>query len=85
MPRYIRIALFRAIRTGRIEIDGPGLARLGKRMRDSGFEWPDVDTLVAAWLATLDELFADRFGAEVREEWVRFYAVLRAQSAARMG
>jgi hypothetical protein len=85
MPRYIRIALFQAIRKGRIEINGPGLARLGKRLCDSGFDWPDVDTLVAAWLATLDELFADRFGAEVREEWVRFYGALRAQSAARTG
>jgi hypothetical protein len=85
MPRYFRIALFQAIRKGRIDIDGPGLARLGERLCDNGFDWPELDTLVAAGLATLDELLADRFGAEVREEWVRLYGVLRARSAARLG
>lgn len=80
MPRYFRFAFFRACRTSRIDISAPGLGRLGKRLCANGFDWPDVDTLVAAWLAALDETLGEAFEADAREEWVRLYGILRAQS-----
>jgi hypothetical protein len=83
MPRYFRLAFFQAPRKRRIDTDAPGLGRLGKRLCAIGFDWPDVDTLVAAWLATLDETLGDAFEADAREEWVRLYGILRAQSTPR--
>jgi hypothetical protein len=80
MPRYFRLAFFAACRHKVIVTDGPGLWRLGKRLCAAGFDWPDVDTLVAAWLATLEDILGDRFEAEVREEWVRLYGIVRSQS-----
>jgi hypothetical protein len=78
LPRYMRFALFKLQRTRTLVLDAPGMGRLGKRLCSAGFDWPDVDTLVAAWLATLEEVLAERFGAEVREEWVRLYRALRS-------
>jgi hypothetical protein len=43
-----------------------------------------VDTLVAAWLATLEEVLGERFGSDVREEWVRLYRALRSDSPGRI-
>jgi hypothetical protein len=81
MPRYIRRALLQAIQERRIETVSPGMKRLGKRLCENGFDWPDVDTLAAAWLAALDDILNDRFGSEVREEWVRLYGVMRGEAA----
>jgi hypothetical protein len=83
MPRYFRLAFFAACRKQAIVADGPGLGRLGKRLCANGFDWTDVDTLVAAWLATLEDVLGEQFRAEVREEWVRLYRTLRAQSSDR--
>lgn len=80
LPRYMQFALYRLQRTRVLALDGRGMARLGKRLCSAGFDWPDVDTLVAAWLATLEESLGDAFDGEVREEWVRLYGTLRAQS-----
>jgi hypothetical protein len=60
------------------------MGRLGKRLCSAGFDWPDVDTLVAAWLATLEEVLGERFGSDVREEWVRLYRALRSDSPGRI-
>jgi hypothetical protein len=80
LPRYMQFALHRLLRTRTLIIDGSGMGRLGKRLCSAGFDWADVDTLVAAWLATLEESLGGDFDAAVREEWVRLYGLLRAQS-----
>ena len=83
LPRYMQFALHELLRTRTLMIDGRGMGRLGKRLCSAGFDWPDVDTLVAAWLATLEETLGEAFDTEVREEWVRLYGMLRAQSTPR--
>jgi hypothetical protein len=80
LPRYMRFALFKLQRTRTLVLDARGMGRLGKRLCSAGFDWPDVDTLVAAWLATLEEVLGERFGSDVREEWVRLYRALRSDS-----
>jgi hemoglobin-like flavoprotein len=47
-------------------------------LRAQGFEAADLDTLGAAWLVALDEVLGDRFDHDAREQWLRFYKVLRA-------
>ena len=81
----MQFSLYRLQRTRRLALDGRGMARLGKRLCAAGFDWSDVDTLVAAWLATLEESLGPAFDGEVREEWVRLYGTLRAQAASRPG
>lgn len=74
LPRYVRFGLFQSVRRRILVADcGPGLSRLGQRLRAEGFEPPDLDTLVAAWLATLDELLGEHLSGEAREEWMRLY------------
>lgn len=78
LPRYLRFGLFQAVQRRNLVADsGPGLPRLGERLRAQGFEPPDLDTLGAAWLVTLDELLGQRFGSDTREEWARLYRTLR--------
>jgi hypothetical protein len=84
LPRYMRFALFKLQRTRTLVLDARGMGRLGKRLCSAGFDWPDVDTLVAAWLATLEEVLGERFGSDVREEWVRLYRALRSDSPGRI-
>ena len=80
LPRYMQFALHKLLRTRTVIIDGRGMGRLGKRLCSAGFDWPDVDTLVAAWLAALEESLGEEFDAAVREEWVRLYGIVRARS-----
>ncbi len=78
LPRYVRFGLFQSVQQRILVPDcGAGLPRLGQRLRAEGFELPDLDTLIAAWLATLDELLGERLSGEAREEWVRLYRILR--------
>ena len=76
--RYVKFELFQAVRQQVPMEVGSGLRRLGVHLRARGFEAADLDTLGAAWLVALDEVLGDRFDHEAREQWLRFYKVLRA-------
>ena len=76
--RYVRFELFQAVRQQVPMEVGSGLRRLGVHLRARGFEAADLDTLGAAWLVALDEVLGDRFDHDAREQWLRFYKVLRA-------
>ena len=82
LPRYARLALHRVLKQrGVTESSTPGLSRLGRRLRASGFNPSDLDTLGAALLASLDDLMGERLDGETREEWVQLYrGVLRILS-----
>ena len=80
LPRYVRFGLYEAASRGTVGA-GPGLRRLGGRLREQGFELPDIDMLGAAWLATLEEVLGDRLAPAAREEWVRLYRLVRPSFA----
>ena len=85
LPRYLRFGLFQAVQRRILVADcGAGLPRLGERLRAQGFEPPDLDTLGAAWLVTLEGLLGERFGSDAREEWVRLYRTLRPSFVGRL-
>jgi hypothetical protein len=76
--RYVRFELLQAVRQQTPMEVGSGLRRLGVHLRAQGFEGPDLDTLGAAWLVALDEVLGAGFDSEAREQWLRFYKVLRS-------
>ena len=76
LPRYVRLGLSAALK-GRRVAGGPGLRRLGGRLRERGFELPDIDMLGAAWIATLEEMLGDALAPAVREEWLKLYRMAR--------
>ena len=78
-PRYVRFGLREALAgtaAPAFPSWGPGLVRLGQRLRGLGFELSDYDTLGAAALTTMEEVLGEAFDAELREAWVRFYRMV---------
>lgn len=65
------------LREGAAATGGPGLTRLGHRLRAKGFEPSDIDILGAACLATIEEMIGEGLSAAAREEWVKLYRMLR--------
>ena len=76
LPRYVRFGLSAALK-GKGVAGGPGLRRLGGRLREHGFELPDIDMLGAAWLATLEDMLGDGLAPAAREEWLQLYRQAR--------
>jgi len=76
--RYVRFEVRQAVRQGTPMEVGSGLRRFGVHLRAHGFEGADLDTLGAAWLVALDEVLGARFDTEAREQWLKFYKMLRA-------
>ena len=79
LPRYVRFGLRQALAgTGSAAFPswGPGLRRLGRQLREVGFELSDYDTLGAAALTAMEETLGEAFDAELREGWVRFYRMI---------
>jgi hypothetical protein len=76
LPRHVRFLMRTALRGQRVTL-GPGLRRLGARLRERGFELSDLDMLGAAWLAALEDVLGERLTTPAREEWVKLYRVAR--------
>ncbi len=75
--RYTRLGLSLVLKEGAAVTGGPGLTRLGHRLRAKGFEPSDIDILGAACLATIEEIIGGGLCTATREEWVKLYRMLR--------